>query len=71
MQEKKCRADWNCVNGEFLETNKPTNCFSRELVVSQTITLASGIDLGQGINIRHGKFGKKNKYRALNTRPGK
>ena len=30
-------------------------------------TLASGIDLGQGINVEPGKFGKKNKRRALNT----
>jgi hypothetical protein len=28
--------------------------------------LASGIDVGQGINIGPGKFGKKNKHRALN-----
>ena len=31
------------------------------------ITLASGIDVGQGINIGPGEFGKKNKRRALNT----
>ena len=31
------------------------------------ITLASGIDVGQGINVEPGKFGKKNKHRALNT----
>ena len=30
--------------------------------------LESGIDVGQGINIGHGKFGKKNKNRALNKR---
>ena len=30
-------------------------------------TLTSGIDVGQGINIEPGKFGKKNKHRALNT----
>ena len=30
-------------------------------------TLASGIDLGQEINVGPGKFGKKNKRRALNT----
>ena len=29
-------------------------------------TLASGIDVGQGINVGPGKFGKKNKRRALN-----
>ena len=28
-------------------------------------TLASGIDAGQGINVEPGKFGKKNKRRAL------
>jgi hypothetical protein len=31
------------------------------------ITQASGIEVGQGINIEPGKFGKKNKCRALNT----
>ena len=31
------------------------------------ITLDSGIDVGQGINVGPGKFGKKNKCRALNT----
>ena len=30
-------------------------------------TLASGIDIGQGINVEPGKFGKKLKRRALNT----
>ena len=30
-------------------------------------TLASGIDVGQGINVGPGKFGKENKRRALNT----
>ena len=29
-------------------------------------TLESGIDVGQGINVGPGKFGKKNKHRALN-----
>ena len=29
-------------------------------------TLASRIDVGHGINIGPGKFGKKNKHRALN-----
>ena len=29
-------------------------------------TLQSGIDVGQGINVGPGKFGKKNKRRALN-----
>ena len=31
-------------------------------------TLDSGIDVGQGINVGHGKFDKKNKHRALNKR---
>ena len=29
-------------------------------------TLASGIDVGQGINVGPGKFGKNNKRRPLN-----
>ena len=33
-------------------------------------TLESGIEVGQGINVGPGKLGKKNKRRALNTRPG-
>ena len=31
------------------------------------ITLESGIDVGQGINVGRGKFGKKNKRSALNA----
>ena len=31
-------------------------------------TLESGIDVGQGITVRPGKFVKKNKRRALNKR---
>ena len=31
------------------------------------LTLESGIDVGQGINVGPGKLGKKNKRRALNT----
>ena len=34
----------------------------------QLSTLESGIDVGQGINVGHGKFDKKNKHRALNKR---
>ena len=30
-------------------------------------TLASGIDIGQGINVGPGKFGKKNNRRALSA----
>ena len=37
------------------------------LITNQIVTLASRIDVGQGINIGPGKFGKKNKHRALNT----
>jgi hypothetical protein len=33
-----------------------------------TFTLESGIYVGQGITIGHGKFVKKNKRRALNKR---
>ena len=31
-------------------------------------TIESGIDVGQGINVGPVKFGKNNKYRALNKR---
>ena len=31
------------------------------------LTLASGIDVGQGINVGPGKFGEKNKRTAFNT----
>ena len=31
-----------------------------------TLTLESGIDVGQGITVGPGKFVKKNKHRALN-----
>ncbi len=31
------------------------------------VTLESGIDVGQLINVGPGKFGKNNKHRALNT----
>ena len=34
---------------------------------NSAVTLASGIDVGQGINVGPGKFGKKNIRRALNT----
>ena len=34
---------------------------------SLIITLESGIDVGQGINVGPGKLGKKNKRRALNA----
>ena len=34
--------------------------------LGNTITLHSGIDVGQGINVGPGTFGKKNKRRAFN-----
>ena len=34
---------------------------------THTITLASGIDVGQGINVMPGLFGKKNNHMVLNT----
>ena len=39
----------------------------KHVLVIECSTLASGIDVGQGINVRPGKFGKKNQRRALNT----
>ena len=32
------------------------------------VTLESVIDIGQGISVGPGRFGKKNKHRALNKR---
>ena len=40
------------------------NCCAPE--VSRDITLESVIDVGQGICVGPGRFGKKNKRRALN-----
>ena len=37
-----------------------------EALIFASITLESGIDVGQGITVGHGKFVKKNKRRALN-----
>jgi hypothetical protein len=34
----------------------------------QSYTLESVIDIGQGISVEPGRFGKKNKHRALNKR---
>jgi hypothetical protein len=34
----------------------------------QSVTLESGIDVGQGISVGPGKFAKKNNCRALNKR---
>ena len=36
-------------------------------IVQVHATLESGIDVGQGMNVGPGKFGKKNKGRALNN----
>ena len=33
-----------------------------------SIILDSGIDIGQGINVRYGRFDKNNEHRALNKR---
>ena len=47
---------------------KATKLVDRNLRIMKYIgTLASRIDVGQGINVGPGKFGKKNKRRALNT----
>ena len=43
------------------------NLFTLSAHANTLITLASGIDVGQGINVGPGKFGKNNKRRALNT----
>ena len=37
-----------------------------QLVEFIEVTLDSGIDVEQEINVRHEKFDKKNKHRALN-----
>jgi hypothetical protein len=44
-----------------------SNLYPFQGIQIPAITLASGIDVGQGINVGPGKFGKKNKRRALNT----
>ena len=57
----------------FCERNKALSFWSVELCTRLLLnqfsltTLASGIDVGQGIKVGPGKFGKKNKRRALNT----
>ena len=59
-------AIWNDNKCNLFESN----C-SRKLVNNQfkiTTTLESVIDIGQGISIGPGRFGKKNKRRALNKR---
>ena len=39
------------------------------MVWYQSSTLESGIDVGQGINVEPGKFGKKNKCRTWKICP--
>ena len=39
----------------------------RSCLINKAVTVASGIDVGQGMNVRPGKFGINNKYRALNA----
>ena len=58
--------------GTFSRANETdTNCRTKNIpelkIVDYAATLASSIDVGQGINVGPGKFGKKNKCRALNT----
>ena len=36
-------------------------------LIKSICTLASQINVGQGMNVGPGEFGKKNKHRALNT----
>ena len=57
--------------GAFL--NLPANQHSQSdptewtwTILALLITLKSGINVGQGINVGPGKFGKENKCRALN-----
>ena len=43
-------------------------CYEKSKIFGQNQHIvASGIDIGQGINVGPGKFGKKNKRRALNN----
>ena len=43
-------------------------CYLCNLFFYSLSTLESVIDVGQGISIGPGRFGKKNKHRALNKR---
>ena len=47
--------------------NFPEATFNQVATFIPDSRVASGIDVGQGINVGPGKFGKKNKCRALNT----
>ena len=40
----------------------------KNLTITKVFTLESGIDVGQGINVRPGKFGKNLKSRTWNKR---
>ena len=59
----KKRMAKNKSNGTYLFLSASKDKLLRLL----ELTLASGIDVGQGINVGLGKFNKKNKHRALNT----
>ena len=47
-------------------TDIDISCFYKLAQARPMITLESGIDVGQGINVGHGKFVKNNKPRVLN-----
>ena len=53
----------------FLQISGRKQISAQPVINGTTVlcTLASGIDVGQGINVGPGKLGKKNKRRALNT----
>ena len=50
------------IDGSLYEKKRETNKFTH-----WTGTLESLIDVGQGISVGPGRFGKNNKRRALNT----
>ena len=54
---------WQYEFSSFKESDTKLDLF----LTKDAHTLASGIDVGQGMNVGPGKFGKKNKRRALNT----
>ena len=59
----KKRMAKNKSNGTYLFLSASKDKLLRLL----ELTLASGIDVGQGINVGPGKVGEKNKRRASNT----
>ena len=59
VNDEKCQKKANKIHPE-------TNNIIFFIYGTHTITLASGIDVGQGINVMPGKFGKKNNHRVLN-----